>query len=74
MSYLKDLFGGDDKNKPKPTSVELQLPEKKISTIFPYLKFSGDAATKPGDVFKIEDDSPISATSYFKVDGESEVN
>ena len=39
MSFLKDLFGGDDKNKPKPTSVESQLPEKKIATIFPYLKF-----------------------------------
>jgi hypothetical protein len=72
MSFLKDLFGGDDKNKPKPTSVESQLPEKKTSTIFPYLKFSGDGDAKPGDVFKIEDDNPIIATSYFKVEGDSE--
>ncbi|MEI9957662.1 MAG: hypothetical protein WDM90_15495 [Ferruginibacter sp.] len=45
--------------------MESQLPEKKTSTIFPYLKHTGGADVAINDVFKIDDDAPIIATSSF---------
>ena len=64
MSFFKKLFS--DKDKPEtPPSAEPRVPEKKLSAIFPYLKYSGDGDVSINDVFKIEDDDPIIAASYF---------
>jgi uncharacterized protein YtpQ (UPF0354 family) len=65
MSELKDFLGDmvNKKNNP-PTGLDAQLPEKKVSTIYPYLKYSGgDDDIKPGYTFTIEEDDPIIATA-----------
>ena len=65
MSSFKKISDEEDKNKPGVPSLGSQLPEKKIATIFPYLKFSGNGDAALNEVFKIEDDEPIIATSYI---------
>jgi len=65
MSFFKKFFSRDKNNKSEMSAAAPQLPEKKISTIFPYLKFSGNADVTIGDVFKIDDEAPIIATSSF---------
>ena len=65
MSSFKKISDEEDKNKPGVPSLGSQLPEKKIATIFPYLKFSGNGDVALNEVFKIEDDKPIIATSYI---------
>lgn len=72
MSDSNTSNGGEETNKPNLPPIESQLPEKKISTIFPYLKYSGGEDKLPGYVFKIDDESPVIATSAFKASDGSE--
>src|SRR5882762_447776 len=54
------------------TSFESHLKEKNISAIFPYLKYTGDGDKAVNDVFKIDDDNPLIATSYFTAEENGE--